>query len=85
RREGAAFGALVSDHAMPDMSGLELCRAARAMRPAWPLLIVTCYISDPLREAAVALGATLLPKEDAFERLETAVADLLQPGSGPSG
>jgi signal transduction histidine kinase len=80
-RDGATFCALVSDHAMPEMSGLELCRAARALRPSLPLLIVTGYINEALMEGAVALGAAVLPKEEAFERLEGAVASLLQPAA----
>jgi signal transduction histidine kinase/CheY-like chemotaxis protein len=82
-RDGAGFGALVSDHAMPEMSGLELCRAARALRPSLPLLIVTGYISDALKGDAAALGATLLPKEEAFERLEATVSELLQHEAAP--
>jgi DNA-binding NtrC family response regulator len=82
-RDGARFGALVSDHAMPVMSGLELCRAARALRPSLPLLIVTGYISDSLKAAAAAMGATVMPKEEAFERLEATVADLLQTEAVP--
>lgn len=83
-REGTAFCALVSDHAMPEMSGLELCRAARDLRPSLPLLIVTGYINEALLEGAAALGAAVLPKEEAFERLVDAVASLLQPAASTS-
>ncbi len=42
-REGAAVDLLVTDHLMPGMSGAELAREARALRPGLPVLIVSGY------------------------------------------
>lgn len=80
-RQGAGLDALVSDHTMPEMSGLELCRAARVLLPSLPLLIVTGYIDNALRSGATALGVELVAKEDAFEALVPAVASVLRPST----
>ncbi len=42
-REGAAVDLLVTDHLMPGMSGAELVRMARQLRPGLPALIVSGY------------------------------------------
>jgi DNA-binding NarL/FixJ family response regulator len=68
---------------MPEMSGLELCRAARVLLPSLPLLIVTGYIDNALRSGATALGVELVAKEDAFEALVPAVASVLRPSTLP--
>ena len=80
-RHGAGLGALVSDQTMPEMSGLDLCRAARLQLPSLPLIIVTGYIDSSLRSGAAALGVRLVPKEDAFESLVPAVASALRPST----
>ncbi|MHA6299894.1 response regulator [Devosia sp. CAU 1758] len=44
------IGALITDYAMPGMSGLDLAKAARALRPGLPILLATAY--DELPEDA---------------------------------
>ena len=42
-RDGAAIDLLVTDHLMPGMSGADLAREARPLRPGLPVLIVSGY------------------------------------------
>ncbi len=39
---------LITDHSMPGMTGLELVRAARADRPALPVLLASGYGEDDI-------------------------------------
>jgi CheY-like chemotaxis protein len=41
--EGTAVDLLVTDHLMPGMTGADLAREARALRPGLPVLIVSGY------------------------------------------
>ena len=47
---------------MPGVSGLELAREMRAMRPAMPIAIVSANIQDEVAEAARAADAAFLAK-----------------------
>ena len=42
-RDGVEVDVLVTDHLMPGMSGAELAREARALRPGLPVLVVSGY------------------------------------------
>jgi signal transduction histidine kinase/CheY-like chemotaxis protein len=42
-RDGRRVDLLVTDHAMPEMSGTELARRAHALRPSLPILLATGY------------------------------------------
>jgi len=56
---GAAPPALViSDLRLPDGNGLDIIRAARALDPPAPVIVVTAFVSQAAREAALASGAT---------------------------
>lgn len=68
---------LVTDYSMPEMSGLDLCTAARRVRPTLPCLIVSGYITDELRRQAHTAGvAAVLQKSDIMECLPTVLADI---------
>ena len=58
---GAARGRdiilLLSDINMPGMTGLELLRHARALRPDLPVIMVSAYGDGPTRERALEGGA----------------------------
>jgi CheY-like chemotaxis protein len=58
---GAARGRdiilLLSDINMPGMTGLELLRRARALRPDLPVIMVTAYGDAATRQAAFDRGA----------------------------
>jgi CheY-like chemotaxis protein len=52
------WDALISDQNMPEMSGLELIRAARALRPDLPCLVCSAY-SETLTDAAIREAGAL--------------------------
>jgi CheY-like chemotaxis protein len=73
--EGSALDLLVTDHLMPGMSGAELAREVRMLRPGLPILIVSGYaevddlaldlprLTKPFRVAELAdRVATLMPE-----------------------
>ena len=43
---------MLTDHAMPDMNGLELARTARRLRPDLPIILATGYAEIPPEETA---------------------------------
>jgi CheY-like chemotaxis protein len=43
KRGEVSFDVIVTDYAMPSMSGLELIKTARALRPDWPAVIITGF------------------------------------------
>jgi CheY-like chemotaxis protein len=58
----------VVDYNMPGMSGLDVAREIRAIRPALPVAIASGFITDELREAAAAMGIhDLIFKPNAVE------------------
>ena len=75
---GAARGRdiilLLSDINMPGMTGLELLRRARALRPELPVIMVTAYGDERTRQLALEGGAEgLLPKPIDFAALRAEV------------
>jgi CheY-like chemotaxis protein len=79
----AGIELLVTDHAMPGMTGTELARAIRQRRPELPILVVTGYAEIPENEQ---LKLPMLGKPFTHDQLKDAVASALtsapKPGSG---
>ena len=50
------FDAVLSDEAMPGMTGCELAAALRARRPALPVVLVSGFVTPALAQRARALG-----------------------------
>jgi PAS domain S-box-containing protein len=78
RADPAAADLVVTDHNMPDASGLELCRAVGALRPGLPVILTSGYLNEALRAEATQAGAVaLLEKERMHEALVALVARVL--------
>jgi PAS domain S-box-containing protein len=74
------FELVITDFKMPGMSGLDVARALRDLRPELPVLMVSGYINDPLRAQATAAGVReLFSKPHEEEDLRDAVQLLLPP------
>jgi CheY-like chemotaxis protein len=58
--ESAAFDIVITDHTMPGMTGLDLARAARALRPGLPVLMFTGYGEGITAEAMERAGVAAL-------------------------
>lgn len=70
---------VISDDMMPHMSGLELVKALKALRPELPVLMVTGYGSDLSSEVLASHGVNrvLLKPFEAAE-LKSALSELLR-------
>ncbi len=65
------FDALVTDHSMPGMTGIDVARAVKALLPAVPVIISTGFISQELEDEAARVGVTgIINKERTYEELE---------------
>jgi CheY-like chemotaxis protein len=74
------FDLVVTDFNMPGMSGLEIARAMRDVRPDFPVIVVSGYITDELRVQAAAAGVReLLAKPHDLELLRDVIQRLLMP------
>lgn len=83
-RSPGGFDAVVTDHNMPDTSGIELARRIVATAPQLPVLLCSGFVDDALHAQAAAVGVRrVVPKEDAYERLAPALAAVLA-GEGDS-
>jgi len=79
-----SFDAVVTDHNMPDTSGVELARRIVQAAPGLPVLLCSGFVDDALHAQAAAVGVrVVVPKEDAYERLAPALAAVLA-GEGDS-
>ena len=74
---------VISDLRLPDGDGLEIVRAARALDPPAPTIVVTAFASGVARASALASGAAaFFAKPFAASALTDAVRRLLE-GGGP--
>jgi PAS domain S-box-containing protein len=73
-----AVDVVVSDYNMPGMSGLDVAREVRRLRPDLPVVISSGYLSDDLRESADEAGVSaLMHKERTVEELGPLLRRLL--------
>lgn len=80
RETPEAFDLLVTDLSMPHFSGLELARAAHAMRPDLPILLATGFIEDiPANELEAAGVRATVRKPLTRRELGEAVHAILAP------
>ncbi|WP_425257778.1 MASE3 domain-containing protein [Rubrivivax sp. RP6-9] len=69
-----AFDLLVTDYNMPLLSGLDVLRAARQVRPGLPAVLTSGSVNDTLRAQALALDvAEVLEKQHTLEALAPAI------------
>jgi len=71
---GAAVDLLVTDYSMPEMTGAELVKAARVLRPDLPVLIVTGYSELP---AGLGAGLPRLGKPYQQDQLRIEIEKIL--------
>ncbi len=79
RADPAAVDLVLTDYNMPGMSGLDVAREARAIRPDLPVAVTSGFIDEALRAQAEGAGVReLIFKADEVEVFCDAVQRLLQ-------
>ena len=80
RSAPAAYDLLITDFSMPGRNGLDLARAALAIRPGLPVLLLSGYMEEfPGSDLAGAGVRSVLKKPLSVAELATAVGDALRP------
>ncbi len=81
RAEPAQFDALVTDLAMPVLTGFELIEGVRAARPDLPVVLTSGFLTAESRAEARRLGVNqVVPKPCPIDELAGAVHALTRPG-----
>lgn len=79
RADPDAFDVLLTDYNMPEISGLDVTREARAIRPSLPVVLTSGYIDDALIAQAKIEGVReLISKVDSAEALCNALQAVVQ-------
>jgi DNA-binding NtrC family response regulator len=72
------FDAVLSDEAMPEMTGSELAREIRRIRPDIPIVLMSGYVTPALVDSAREIGiADVLAKPLAARDIARSLADAL--------
>jgi PAS domain S-box-containing protein len=79
--DGAGFDAIVTDVMLPQMSGFEMVKAARAVRPDVPVIYVTGYTGD--QNMPEGQRDTLIRKPYSPDTLRVRVAEVLEGARKP--
>ena len=78
RADPTRFDAVVLDHLMPGMTGIELARHLRETRPDIPIVLVSGYTGPLLAQEALSAGIDqILTKPLDFRQLADAMARVL--------
>ena len=74
---------IIADLRLCDGDGIDIVRAARALAPPVPVIVVTAFASSATREAALASGASAILAKPfaASELLRLVHAELAHPAS----
>ena len=75
---GDAVDLVVTDQNMPGMSGVDVAREARALRPGLRVAIVSGHVNDKLIAEATEAGVSdVMGKQDSMDALGEAIRELL--------
>ncbi len=76
-----AFDLIITDHAMPQMSGLQLTEAVHALRPSLPVILATGYSPEVAGRDAASFGlAGIVDKPMHFTQLTQLMRRALEKG-----
>ncbi len=85
RADPAAFDLVVTDYNMPGLSGLDVARAVRAIRPDLPVAVASGFVDEALVGQAAEAGVReVLFKATSVDEYCTAVQRLLDQAGGAS-
>ena len=78
RRDPSAFDLVLTDQSMPHLTGLELAREMRRLRPGLPVVLTSGFCDTLQTESPETLGvSSILWKPYTLEELDRAVLDAL--------
>lgn len=78
RRDPQRFDLVVLDYNMPGKSGIEVATEILRLRPELPVILVSGFVSDELREQALRLGVReVMYKPDTVQELAATIHGLL--------
>lgn len=81
--QDGTFDLMVSDVRMNPINGIELLKVARAEKPTMPVIMVTAYGSDTVRDQVLELGASgYLKKPFDNQELMRLVGQVLKRNTG---
>jgi len=81
RAEPQRFSAVLSDEAMPEMTGSELALEIRKVRADMPIVLMSGYVTPALAERAQRAGVVeVLSKPLASRDIARSLANALRPG-----
>ncbi len=69
---------VVTDVVMPVMSGLDVLKGLRAAHWKTPVIVMTAFATDDVRDAVASLGGVLLQKPISLDVLRKTVGELLR-------
>jgi PAS domain S-box-containing protein len=79
-----AFDVVVTDFNMPKLSGLDVARIVRELRPDVPIAIASGYVTEELRGQAGPAGVgTLIYKEDLVDRFCDSIEQMIRSRAVP--
>ena len=85
RADAGIFDVVVTDFNMPELSGLDLARELRGIRPGLPVIVTSGYVSDSLRAEVQRAGVRyVMQKEYTLEQLGGVVQRALAEGVAES-
>ncbi|MBI4712720.1 MAG: response regulator [Planctomycetes bacterium] len=77
KNKHTAFGLLLTDLDMPEMTGLELARQGKTLYPALPIIVMSGSATGQDRDEIFSLGADFIPKpfklNDLLERIDAKI------------
>jgi DNA-binding NtrC family response regulator len=71
------FDLVITDIRMPGLTGLDIIPGIKKLQPDVPIIVITAFGSDEIRDRAMARGATsYLEKPIHFQNLRTLIHDM---------
>jgi len=71
------FDLVITDIRMPGLTGLDILPGIRKLQPEVPIIVITAFGSEEIRDRAMARGATsYLEKPIHFHNLRTLIHDM---------
>ena len=79
-----SFVLVITDIRMPGLTGLDILPGIRKLQPEVPIIVITAFGSDEVRQRALERGATAyLEKPIQFNKLRSLVCEMVYSPSTP--